>query len=240
MSQLSLENEPRNTSATTLLDVLPSEAASVIVHRVPGSLTETFVQWQRGVTAATAQVEGYLRTEVYPPADDRETQWVVVVHFATHATLRRWLDSPQRAQWIAELATELKNFRIKTLPQGFGSWFADADLQDEPEATHEVLPPSWKMALVVLLALYPTVMLLSLLVVPWLSVLGFAFAMFISNALSVSILQWGIMPRLTKRLNRWLTLPFNASRKLNIGVALAIIVLLGCLVGLFQMLEMAK
>ena len=48
-------------------------------------------------------------------------------------------------------------FRLKTLPTGFGSWFA-AQLDGPGDQ-----PPSWKIALSVLLGLYPTVMLLTLL-----------------------------------------------------------------------------
>ena len=92
-------------------------------------------------------------------------------------------------------AREWGDFRLKTLPAGFGAWFAG--LVDGPEGT---LPPSWKIALAVLFQLYPTVMVLTLFVTPHLSSLGLAVTMLIGNVLSVSILQWVLTPR----LNKWL------------------------------------
>ena len=67
-----------------------------------------------------------------------------------------------RAEWIAKLRGEIGDFRLKTLPSGFGAWFAG--LVDGSEGA---LPPSWKIALTVLLGLYPTVMLLAMFVGPY-------------------------------------------------------------------------
>ena len=57
------------------------------------------------------------------------------------------------------------------------------------------------MALTVLLALFPTVMVLTILVGPLTSPLGLAVSMLVGNAMSISILQWVPMPRLTKGLD---------------------------------------
>jgi len=223
-----------NQSATAILEMQPAEAASVIVHHVPEALTDKFLSWQRGITAAAQQFAGYLRTDVYPPAEGRQAEWVIVVHFENHAALNDWLESPQRSRWIGELTTELGDFTVKTLPKGFGPWFADAEPLPADHAPDERLPPNWKMALVVLLALYPTVMLLTLLVTPWLAGLGLAVSMLIGNALSVAFLQWGIMPRLTAVLRRWLVAPSHQAVALNVGGTLAIVAVLAFLVGLFQ------
>ena len=120
---------------------------------------------------------------------------MVVIHFDGPETLQRWLDSPVRAEWVEKLRNEMGDFRLKTLPTGFGAWFAG--LVDESEGG---LPPSWKMALSVLFALYPTVMVLTLFVMPHLSPLGLAVTMLISNVLSVSILQWAVTPCSTSGL----------------------------------------
>ncbi len=121
------------------------------------------------------------------------------------------------------------DFRLKSLPTGFAAWFAG--LVNEPKGG---LPPSWKMALTVLLALYPTVMLLTILVVPYLSPLGQAGSMLISNALSVSILQWAVMPMLEKLLGPWLRANQERQRAYSLGGFVVIVVLLGGLALLFH------
>src|SRR5262249_15993431 len=63
---------------------------------------------------------------------------------------------------------------------------------------------AWKMVLTVLLGLYPTVMLLTLFPGPITSHLGYAVSLLIGNALSVSILQWAVMPVLTNVFKPWL------------------------------------
>ena len=229
-----------NQNSAATLDIQSAEATSVIVHRVPAELTERFLAWQRGITATAKPFDGYLRTEVYPPVEGRQTQWVIVIHFESQELLLRWLDSPERARWIADLSTELSDFTVKTLPRGFGPWFADADAP-QPDSPHaERLPPNWKMALVVLLALYPTVMLLTMFVTPWLAGLGLAVSMLIGNALSVSMLQWGVMPRLTALLRRWLIAPQRQAWALNIGGAVAILAALACITSVFQLLATGK
>ena len=122
----------------------------------------------------------------------------------------------------AKLPAGFPNFRLKTLPTGFGAWFA-AQL-DHPAGQ----PPPWKMALTVLLGLYPTVMLLTILVGPLLAHLGTAGSMLVGNALSVSILQWGFMPLLQPLLGPWLLAGADTSRTRSaVWLVLILIVLAG-------------
>jgi antibiotic biosynthesis monooxygenase (ABM) superfamily enzyme len=179
------------------VEVRVSRASSVIVHRVPPGGGEPFLEWQRGISAATAEFPGYVQTDVYPPAEGQH-EWVVILHFDAPEALQRWLQSSLRKEWIAKLHGTKVRFEQQTLPGGFGAWFAGR--LGRPEG----LPPPWKMALTVLLGLYPTVMLLTLFVSPYTDRLGRAASMLIGNALSVSLLQWAVMPALQVVLGPWL------------------------------------
>jgi antibiotic biosynthesis monooxygenase (ABM) superfamily enzyme len=203
--------------------VRASGASSVIVHRVPPDGAERFLEWQRGISAATAGLPGYQATDVYPPTEGQQ-EWVVIVHFADPEGLQRWLGSPLRAEWLAKLHGPEADFQVKTLPGGFGAWFTG--LLGRPEAT---VPRPWKMALSVLLGLYPTVMLLTLFVGPYTDRFGLAASMLIGNALSVSILQWAVMPVLQIMLGPWLRAGGPQDRATTIRGA--VLILLG-LVGL--------
>jgi antibiotic biosynthesis monooxygenase (ABM) superfamily enzyme len=124
------------------------------------------------------------------------------------------------------------DFRLKSLPTGFAAWFAG--LVNESKGG---LPPSWKMALTVLFALYPTVMLLTIVVVPYVSRLGLAVSMLISNALSVSILQWAVMPVLEKLLGPWLRANQERQRAYSLGGLVVLLVLLGGIALLFHLMN---
>jgi len=182
------------------------------------------MEWQRGVTQAAEGFSGYRGTDVYPPADNQRGEWVVVIHFEDENLLQSWLDSTVRARWVEKLQARVGDFELKALPGGFGSWFAG--LEQGPDRTP---PPSWKMALAVLLGLYPTVMVLTLFPGPYTNPLGLAVAMLIGNALSVSILQWAVMPVLNKLLAPWLKANSAEQRAFSVG---GLVLVLFLLVGL--------
>ncbi len=180
------------------LNLHASRSSAVVVQRVPPAAVEAFLEWQREAVRAAEAFAGYCGTDVFAPAAGRGDEWVVLMHFQDEESLARWLDSPERARRVEELRAKVGDFHLKTLEDGFGPWFIR---QDETESA---APASWKMALTVLLALFPTVMVLTILVGPLTSPLGLAASMLVGNAMSISILQWVVMPRLTKGLDPWL------------------------------------
>ena len=221
-------------SAVALDPIVPTETpgariSTVIVQRVPANHVKRFLECQSGLTKAAEGFPGYQGTELYPPADDRQQEWVAVIHFDDQDSLKRWIDSPVRAEWAKRLENEIGSFQLKTLPSGFAAWFAGLE-----NATEAETPPSWKMAMTVLLGLYPTVMLLALVVGRQLSPLGMALSMLIANALSVAACQWVVMPPLTKALGPWLHASAPDKRLLSFGGLALISLVLGGLVVLFR------
>ena len=175
------------------MEVCVARASAAIVHQVPPAAVDWFLDWQRNIMAAAEQFPGYQGTDVYPPAGGQRNEWVAVIHFEDDESLERWLNSPVRAQWVDKLRAEVGEFELKKLPGGFSAWFARLNAPAD-----EI--PSWKMATTVFFGLYPTVMLLTIFVAPYTSWMGFSYSMLIGNALSVSILQWIVVPMLMKPL----------------------------------------
>lgn len=205
------------------MEVRVSKVSALVVQRVPPEKADWFLEWQRGVTAAAEAFGGFRGTDVYPPAPGQGDQWIAVIHFDEPESLEAWLGSPVRAEWVEKLRQTIGGFDLKVLSSGFGPWFACF----APESG--TVPPSWKMALLVLLGLYPTVMALALFPGPWLSPLGLALSMLVGNALSISILQWAVMPFLNKRFAGWLTANGPDRRMVSAG---GVAVILGLLAGL--------
>lgn len=186
------------------------------------------MEWQRGVAGAAEGFAGYRGTDVYPPGDSRRDEWVVVIHFDDEKSLQGWLNSSVRAQWVEKLQAHVGDFELKALPGGFGAWFAGH--AQGPAAP----PPSWKIALTVLLGLYPTVMLLTLFPGPYTEPLGLALAMLIGNTLSVAILQWVVMPVLNIVLTPWLRANSEKERAISVGGLFLILLVLAGLALLFR------
>ncbi len=221
-----------STVCTSDIDVRPAEASMVIVHQVPPQLADRFVELQEEITLAAKQAPGYVKTQVYPPAAADSDQWVAVMTFADQDSLDRWYESSERIDRAAKFNEEIGEFSVKKMPTGFGAWFARLD--DDDAASGQL--PGWKMVMVVLLALYPTVMLTSAFVNPWLSGLGLAVTILLGNILSVSLLQWVLMPQLTNYMQRWLRTPFAQAPLLNIGGVLGITALLVGFTMLFRLI----
>jgi uncharacterized protein len=207
------------TANSPNLDLHASRSSAVVVQRVPPSAVDAFLGWQREASRAAGGFAGYCGTDVFPPAAGRGDEWVVLIHFRDEESLVRWLDSPERARRVEELRAKVGDFDLKTLGDGFGPWFARQDRAED------AAPASWKMALTVLLALFPTVMLLTIFVGPLTSPLGLAASMLIGNAMSISILQWVVMPRLTKVLDPWLRGDRSARRATPVLILLTLAVL---------------
>jgi uncharacterized protein len=200
------------------MDVCLARASAAVVQQVPSAARDWFVDWQRKITTAAEQFPGYQGTDVYPPTDAQSNQWVVIVHFEDDESLEAWLGSPVRAQWVEKLHAEVGEFELKRLPGGFSAWFAALSTPAD-----EV--PPWKMATTVFFGLYPTVMLLTIFVGPFTAWMGFSYSMLIGNALSVSILQWIVVPALMAPLGRWLKAkPGNWALSLG-GLGLLILLL---------------
>lgn len=211
------------------MEVRVSRASAVVVQRVPATRTDWFMEWQRGIAGAAELFCGYRGTDVYPPTDSGRDEWVVVIHFDDEKLLQEWLDSPVRAQWVEKLQAQVGDFELKALPGGFGSWFASLG-----QSCSGVTPPPWKMALAVLLGLYPTVMVLTLFPGPYMQPLGLAVSMLVGNALSVCILQWAVMPMLNIVLAPWLKANSEQQRMFAVAGLFLILVLLTVLAFLFR------
>lgn len=205
------------------MPVRVSRASSVIVHRVPPAATDRFLALQDGFARAIEAFPGYQGTDVYPPAGTGSAQWVVVIHFADPDALRAWLDSAARAELVRTVRRDIGEFEVRTMPTGFGAWFADRAGDRETDR-----PPGWKMVMAVVLGLFPTVMLIGLAVSPFTHPRGPAVATLIGNALSVTALQYAVMPALTRALGPWLHANASHQRaKSAAGVVLILALLIG-------------
>ena len=212
--------DPPPDPTTPILRVRGPRASSVIVHRFPADHADAFMEWLHGITDAAGAYPGYQATEIYPPTGDGD-EWVVIIHFDDEQMLQAWLDAPERAAWVARLPHEARDFRLHTMPAGFGSWVAGQTADGTPV-------PHWKSFLLVLVGLYPVVMLLTLIVAPRTAGLGMAFAMLVGNILSVAILEWAVMPLLNRALAPWLAAHGRDGRLVSVvGSACIVAAVLG-------------
>ena len=181
----------------------------VITHQVRPDQREGFEEWVSGIAADASEYEGSQGLTVLRPSEPTDTEYVVIARFATYEDLKRWEGSPERANWIARLEPLVAHAPTYRTETGMETWF------QLPGHQVVVPPPKQKMAVLVLMAIYPLI----LIVVPLLgAILGdnpylalpvplspeFLVRTLITAVILVVLMTWVAMPQLTKLFRGWL------------------------------------
>ncbi|NWF26379.1 antibiotic biosynthesis monooxygenase [Streptomyces sp. PKU-EA00015] len=193
----------------------------VVSHRVHPDHVDEFLDWQRRMSREESNFEGFRGTEFFRPIEGLQDEWTTLYRFDSAEHLDAWLTSPERQEVLAE-GEKFSDFKLRTIDNSFGSWFAFK------ENGKEAPPPSeTKTAIAVWVGLYPTVVLLTLVLSPlkmplWLGLL-------VGNLLSSFVMSFLTMPYyVNPLLKRWLRpSPDEPAAKTNfvgLGVVAAVTV----------------
>lgn len=200
----------------------------IITHRVKRGCEALFGSWRERMLEAMSAHRGFLGVDCFEPQPGVQEEWVHIVRFDSAASLEDWMGSGVRVRLLRDLGPLVESYTVRPLASGLGGWFAF----DDGPAARSAEPPRWKQILMVTLGLYPTVMLLALLVDPWLKWLPFPVHMVLANLLCVSLLSWPVMPWLNRRFARWLS-PTRLSPRRDLAGALMVVAILCAWVALF-------
>lgn len=194
-----------------------THGVGLVYHQIePGSET-AFISAQEELAELAGTHPGYGGTTVLPPTAEYP-RWTSLIRFRSDQQLQDWMKSTTRQSALPQLQEQLGGrFQVVT-QQTFGSTVRVQDGVAE-------VTPSWKTNMVVLLVLYPTVMLLARFVDPLIRRLGTDvwLTMFLSQAISVSLLTWVMMPAAGRALQRWLDPKRGAGWRVSLLGALVVI-----------------
>ena len=171
---------------------------SAFRHDVAAGKEADFLAVQARLVAVSSRFPGYEGTVLLPA--DSGGEWLSVLRFRTAAQLSAWLESHERDEALPGLRSSLtKGFSDVSSTTPFGTTVRVKD-------GRTLMTPNWKSAMMVLLVLYPTVMILSRFVGPVLDGWGAQpwLALWLSQVISVSLLQWWLMPGVSRWFGRWL------------------------------------
>ncbi|MEM8674278.1 MAG: hypothetical protein AAGF83_10450 [Cyanobacteria bacterium P01_G01_bin.67] len=173
----------------------------VISRRVKPRCNKAFEKFISGITASAMTFEGHLGTNVFRPNNPKNNEYKIIFKFDRASNLKIWEESECRRQWLARaesLRLEPAKIRIIT---GLETWFTlPASEQIAPP------PPRFKMAAITLLALFPSIQLANLTLVPLLEFLPLPRLLrsLIITAILVLLMTYVLMPRMTKLFSQWL------------------------------------
>lgn len=169
----------------------------VFVTQVAPSKKEEYKQWIAKIHEVEATFEGFQSVYVQAPTSSLAKNWLTMLQFDTKEHLDKWLASQERKKLLEEAKQLIESLESHRVSSGYSGWFSRL-------AKEEMLPPVWKQTCLVLLVLYPIVMLQILFLNPHLTWLKEPVAMFICNAISVSLISYPMMPIAIYFLRWWL------------------------------------
>ncbi|MBE9139102.1 hypothetical protein IQ254_18200 [Nodosilinea sp. LEGE 07088] len=197
-----------------------------------------FRRWYDQLVAKASTFEGFTRTDLCPPLDcgDGIVKWHSIVHFSTPDDLNHWLKSSDRQHLLEQGRDTFLAYRYKSFTTGLEGWFSG---QFGGAEQHSLGPPRWKQVLAVVLGLYPTIMIQSM-VFDALGIMQtwpMATALAANNLITSSILTWLVMPRVSQWLSFWLRPAYRltALQTNLVGTGL-VFVALGFMVSIFNYL----
>jgi len=159
---------------------------------------DEFVALHDDAVERLGEFPGFLGSQLLPPVEGVQEEYVIVASFASRTNLDRWLESDTRREWLDQIEQLVEGDRTYNVVGGFGGWFPS-------QASQSQGPKRWKQAIAVFVALFPTVLLITLIrgaIAPNMNVV---LAVFIGNVLGILILTYVLMPPLTHRLRHWLS-----------------------------------
>jgi uncharacterized protein len=179
---IALAQAPDPVTGVASFRVRPGEQ-----HRVAGFHTR--------LVERLSAFPGFLRSEVFEPVPGVQDETVVVFSFDRREHLDAWLGSDARREMLAEIEPFIEGGRTVNVVGGFAGWFGGGGAA--PVRT-------WKQASVVLLALFPTALVLTVLRRWLLPDVNWVLGVLLGNVAGVIILSWALMPFLTRLLADWL------------------------------------
>jgi antibiotic biosynthesis monooxygenase (ABM) superfamily enzyme len=171
---------------------------TTVTRRVKPGHEASYEQFLEGIIAAATRCPGHLGVEVFRPQSAAAGEYRVVYRFDTQEHLRAWLDSDEHAAWLQRAEPHVIGPMRTQFMTGLESWFT---LPGQPGTPP---PPPYKMALVTWATIFPLITLVVIVIGPRIEGLALVPRLAITTAVTVPIMTWIVMPRVTRLLRGWL------------------------------------
>jgi uncharacterized protein len=181
---------------------LPADAAgpvtATVTRRIKPGHEDAYEEFLAGISGAAKAFPGYLGDEVFRPAAGTGGEYRVVYRFDSSAHLRGWLESRERAAWLERAEPHVAGPMRTQFLTGLESWFT---LPTQPGAP---APPPYKMAILTWVTIFPLITLVVVVSAPLIGSLPIVPRLAVTTLVTVSLMTWAVMPRVTRLMHRWL------------------------------------
>jgi uncharacterized protein len=190
--------EPTDRDVGSLPDDTDGPVTTTVTRRVKPGHEPFYEQFLKGVVAAASRFPGHMGVEVFRPQTTATGEYRLVYRFDTREHLRAWLDSDERAAWLERAEPHVIGPMRTQFVTGLETWFTLPGQPDTPP------PPPYKMALLTWITIFPLITLVVVVLGPVLEELALVPRLALTTAVTVPIMTWLAMPRVTRLLRGWL------------------------------------
>ena len=206
-----------------------NQSQELFIYTFHNDLTQEqipdFQDLQDKLDAAAKRFDGYLGQELIFEDSEGGIHCTARIQFRSLEQCLEWLDSRIRRQLLSEAEANMGyQYRSGIDRKSFEQWISSKSAKNAP---------TWKINLLVWLALYPSVMLLTIAGQSSLGRLPLPLNMLIGNAITVAVTGWYLVPWLSHIYQPWLE---ERSQRWQVMGTLSILGLLLISLAIFNLL----
>jgi antibiotic biosynthesis monooxygenase (ABM) superfamily enzyme len=190
--------DPTDRGVGSLPDATDGPVTTTVTRRVKPGHEPFYEQFLEGIIAAATRFPGHLGVEVFRPQSVSTGEYRVVYRFDSGEHLRAWLDSDEHAAWLERAEPHVIGPMRTQFVTGLETWFTLPGRPGLPP------PPPYKMALLTWITIFPLITLVVIVLDPLLEGLERVPRLAVTTAVTVPIMTWLAMPRVTRLLRGWL------------------------------------
>lgn len=182
---------------TSLIDEnLPVTA--IISQVVKPGYEQAYEQWQQDILEAAHRFEGHAGINIIRPHDPTHPEYVVILRFDRYKNLKSWMESDERQYWLDRAKPLIQGSGKLQVLEGLEAWFT------LPGKLPQTPPARYKMAILTSIAVYLASVVVNYFFSRFLVGLPGWLQTFVLISISVVLLTYFVMPRVTRLFYRWL------------------------------------
>ena len=175
----------------------PGAVTVLVTRRIKPGQEAAYEKLMHDIMRAADEFPGHLGAQLVRPGEQPGSEpdlYHVVFAFDSQQHLQAWQDSPARSLGLAALEPLVAG-PAQTQMIGLANWFMTSAQQP---------PPRWKVAVMSWLGIFPTVLVLFLLLGDILGQWPLVPRVMTLTGLVVLIMTWIVAPQLTRLMKPWL------------------------------------
>jgi uncharacterized protein len=171
---------------------------TTVTRRVKPGHEAFYEKFLDGIIAAASRYPGHLGVEVFRPDSGSGGEYRTVYRFDSAEHLHAWLDSDEHAAWLERAEPHVIGPLHTEFLTGLETWFTLPGRPGTPA------PPPYKMTLVTWITIFPLITGIVVVLGPLLEGLPLTLRLGVTTAVTVTLMTWVVMPRMTRLLSGWL------------------------------------